>query len=102
MPFTPKEWKDFPDKSTPITAEALTDLEERIYEAASQQGDKFYEHNQSSPSDSWNITHNLGKKPSVTVVDSGGTQWHTEVQHINNNQCVARFSSPFSGKAYLN
>lgn len=102
MPFTPKDWKDFPDKSTPITAEALEDLEERVYEAAAAEGDKFYEHIQTTPSDTWEINHNLDKRPSITVVDSGGTQWHTEVQHINDNQCIARFSAPFSGKAYLN
>lgn len=102
MSFTPKDWKDFPDKSTPITAEALEDLESRVYEAAAAEGDKFYEHIQTTPSDTWEINHNLDKRPSITVVDSGGTQWHTEVQHINDNQCIARFSAPFSGKAYLN
>jgi len=102
MPFTPKNWKDFPDKSTPITADSLKDLEQRVYDAAAADGDKFYQHTQSTPSASWTITHNLGKKPSVTVVDSGGTEWQTEVQHIDENQCIARFSAPFSGKAYLN
>ena len=30
MPFTVKDWKDFPDTSTPITAIALEDLETRV------------------------------------------------------------------------
>lgn len=30
MAFTPKDWKDSPDTSTPITAAALEDLEERV------------------------------------------------------------------------
>lgn len=29
MPFTPKDWRDYPDTSTPITAAALEDLETR-------------------------------------------------------------------------
>lgn len=34
MPFTPKDWKDLPDETTPITAEALEDLEERVTDYA--------------------------------------------------------------------
>src|SRR4051812_30091952 len=30
MPFTPKDWKDSPDPSTPITAVALEDMETRL------------------------------------------------------------------------
>lgn len=30
MPFTPKDWRDWPDTSTPITAAALEDLEARL------------------------------------------------------------------------
>lgn len=30
MPFTPKDWRNLPETSTPITAEALEDLETRV------------------------------------------------------------------------
>jgi hypothetical protein len=30
LPFTPKDWRDWPDTSTPITAAALEDLETRL------------------------------------------------------------------------
>lgn len=30
MPFTPKDWKDYPDTTTPINAAALEDLETRL------------------------------------------------------------------------
>lgn len=30
MAFTPKDWRDYPDTSTPITAAALEDLESRV------------------------------------------------------------------------
>ena len=72
MPFIPKDWKDYPETSTPIGADALKDLEQRVYDAAVADGDKFYQHTQSTPSDTWEIEHNLGKKPSVTIVDFDG------------------------------
>ncbi len=65
-------------------------------------GDRHYVHTQSTPSSSWTIRHELGKHPAVTVVDSGGTEWVAEVQHLSEQELVARFSNPFSGVAYLN
>ena len=68
----------------------------------SGEGDLNYTHNQPNPSAEWTITHNLGKFPSVSVADSGGNQWQTEVDYVDENTCIVRFSSAFSGKAYLN
>lgn len=34
MAFTPKDWKNYPDTTTPITAEALEDLEDRVTDYA--------------------------------------------------------------------
>jgi hypothetical protein len=65
-------------------------------------GDKHYQHVQATPSATWSITHNLGKRPSVTVVDSGGNEWITKVEHVSDNALVIRFTAPFSGNAYLN
>lgn len=60
-----------------------------------------YEHTQGSVSTSWVITHNLGFKPNVTVVDSGGTIYEGEITYTNLNSLTVSFSSAFSGKAYL-
>ena len=60
------------------------------------------EFNQMSPSNTWSIIHNLGKYPSVTVVDSGGTVVDGNVNYINDNTIEIEFSFSFSGKAYLN
>jgi hypothetical protein len=57
---------------------------------------------QASSSNRWEINHKLGKFPSVTVVDSAGTTVIGDVQYIDNNNVVIEFSSPFTGKAYLN
>ena len=59
-------------------------------------------HNQTVSSSTWNITHNLNKYPSVSVVDSSNEEVIGEVQHINPNSLTVKFSEPFSGKAFLN
>lgn len=64
--------------------------------------DKNYVHNQSVSSAIWSIAHNLAKYPSVTVVDTGGTEVHGSVVHIDINNCQASFSVPFSGAAFCN
>lgn len=65
-------------------------------------GDKTYVHTQSVPSDTWEITHNLGKYPSVSVIDSAGTQVQGEVTYSSINKATIKFSVAFSGKATLN
>jgi hypothetical protein len=59
-------------------------------------------HNQTVSSNTWSITHNLNKYPSVSVVDSSNEEVIGEVQHINSNSLTVKFSAPFSGKAFLN
>jgi hypothetical protein len=69
---------------------------------ATQSTDKHYTHNQGVASDTWTITHNLGKMPSVSVTDSAGTQAVGEISYVSLNQLIVYFTVPFSGKAYLN
>ena len=64
--------------------------------------DAYFVFTQGVASDTWNITHNLGKNPSVTVVDSAGNEMQGQTIYINDNQLQLCFSAPFSGKAYLN
>jgi hypothetical protein len=59
-------------------------------------------HNQTVSSSTWNVTHNLNKYPSVSVVDSSNEEVIGEVQHTNSNSLTVKFSAPFSGKAFLN
>tara|TARA_R100000329_G_C7610961_1_gene216798 strand:+ start:872 stop:1126 length:255 start_codon:yes stop_codon:yes gene_type:complete len=70
-------------------------------------GDITYTHNQSTTSDTWTITHNLHRFPSVTVVDSGGTIVLGNVVYNSNKQLTITFfqggsALAFQGKAYLN
>lgn len=64
--------------------------------------DARLEYEQATSSDVWSINHNLNKKPSVTIVDSGDNVVVGEVQYIDNNNITVSFSATFSGKAYLN
>ena len=58
--------------------------------------------NQSIPSTTWTITHNLGKFCSVEVVSASHIIKYGNVTYINSNSLTITFSAPFSGKAYLN
>ncbi len=64
--------------------------------------DAYYHHIQSLPAAVWTITHNLGKKPSVEVIDSAGDNWFGVVAYLSDNQLTITFSAAFSGDAYLN
>lgn len=48
------------------------------------------------------ITHNLGYEPSTVLVDSAGTEYLHEVEHINVNQCVVRWIGPMTGYVICN
>lgn len=61
-----------------------------------------FEHYQAVPSATWAITHNMDKKPSVTVLDSGGDENFGNVIYVDNNSIQINFSAAFSGYAYLN
>jgi len=61
-----------------------------------------YTHTQIAASSSWSVTHNLGKFPSVSIVDSGNHVVIGDVEYINSNELIITFTSAFSGKAYLN
>jgi len=60
-----------------------------------------YEHMQGSASNSWTITHNLGFKPNVTVIDSAGNIVEGEIAYTNTNSLTVSFQSAFSGTAYI-
>lgn len=64
--------------------------------------DKSYVHHQNISSTTWNITHFLGKRPSVTVVDSSDRVVYGNINYIDDDSLTLSFSSAFSGKAYLN
>jgi hypothetical protein len=64
--------------------------------------DKNYVYTQAVPSTVWNITHNLNKLPSVTVVNINNVTVYGEVIYVDLNNLRIEFSAGFSGKAYMN
>ena len=66
------------------------------------EADKTFEFTQAVPSLVWSIQHNLGKFPSVSVVDTGNTTVITQIDYIDNNNLTITNSAQFAGKAYLN
>lgn len=94
-----------PDISDATKGQYLTNDGDKVYWAEVQGGgggDKSFTFTQSVAANTWSITHNLGKYPSVTVVDSGGNVVIGDVAYDSVNALTCTFSAPFSGKAYLN
>jgi hypothetical protein len=60
-----------------------------------------YAHDQSTASAIWSITHNLGYKPNVSIVDSAGSQVEGDVVYLDLNSLEVHFAFAFGGWAYL-
>lgn len=66
-------------------------------------GDLSFVFTQNVAATAWSITHNLGKRPSVSVFDSGGSgPFEGDVLHVNDTSLTVTFAFAFSGVAYLN
>lgn len=59
-------------------------------------------HDQQTAADTWEITHNLGKYPAVTVIDSAGDQVEGDLQYLGLNTVRITFGAAFSGRAFFN
>jgi hypothetical protein len=66
------------------------------------ENDKTFVFDQVTPATLWNVTHNLGKFPSVTVVDSANTVIQAQVNQISVNSLDIILNNATSGKAYIN
>ena len=81
-------------------------VKDRFYDFAvftlSTQGVPTFIFNQGVPASTWNIQHNLGKFPSITVVDTAGTVVMGQYDYVDNNNITLTFAAGFAGKAYLN
>lgn len=59
----------------------------------------YYQHNQNSPNQVWNINHNLGFRPNIACFTVGGAEVIVEILHISDNQAQARFDITMAGYA---
>ena len=60
-----------------------------------------FTHSQVSAATLWTINHNLGMRPAVTILDTGGNEVEADVMHTSFNQLVIRFAIPVAGIARL-
>ena len=81
-------------------------VENQFYDFAvftlATQGTPTFIFTQGVAATTWDITHNLGKFPSVSVINNNNIVINGEVTYIDNNNIQLNFSAGFSGKAYLN
>lgn len=66
-----------------------------------RQAELGYVHTQTVASATWTVNHNLEFVPNITVVDTGENVIEGSYEYPSATQVILRFSSPFSGKAYL-
>ncbi len=61
-----------------------------------------YTHVQSLPSSVWTVAHNLGRYPSITVVDNLGGELLADVRYLDDDLAQITHSVPLIGRAYCN
>ena len=90
---------------TPIAGNGNFDVD-KFYDFAvftlSSAGAPTFVFTQGVAATTWNIQHNLGKFPSITVIDTGDTVVTGEYNYTSNTNVILTFSAAFAGKAYLN
>ncbi|WP_313237681.1 hypothetical protein [Delftia acidovorans] len=61
-----------------------------------------YTHTQGNPAAVWTIAHNLGRHPSITVVDNLGGQLYPDVRYLDADIAQITHSVPLTGRAFCN
>jgi hypothetical protein len=74
----------------------VTELQDEIGQSATLEFD------QTEASTLWTIAHNLGRRPSVTTVDTVGDEIEGQVHYVDANTVQVAFSPAVAGKAFLN
>ena len=64
--------------------------------------DANYVHDHPVPSATWDITHNLNKYPSITIVDTSDTSLEGKIEYLDLDTVRLTFNSAFAGKAVFN
>lgn len=99
------ELTDTPDnkvgQSLKLVRVSLDETKHEYVDPGTLGNDLNYTHVQAS-SISWAIPHNLGKIPSVTVIDGSGNRVHGDVDYVDLNNLTITFNTAFAGTAYLN
>jgi hypothetical protein len=54
------------------------------------------------PAITWNINHDMGKHPAVSVLNSSGDEVEAEINYVDVDNIIITFNAAFAGKATLN
>lgn len=92
------DWVVNDDGTEPVSDTTTHAKLEAILEKLSPQR---YIHVQSQPNTVWNVTHNLGLLPQVTILNSAGQVVMGQVDYLDNFNVRLTFSAAFSGLAIL-
>lgn len=91
---------DFGSGNVSLQAEDV--IEFRAGQWRKKSKDKNFVYEQGTPSATWIINHYMGKYPSVSVIDSSGSEVEGEVTYNNIDTLTIEFNGGFSGTATLN
>jgi len=65
-------------------------------------GDLTFLYTEPTPQILWTLAHNMGKFPSVTVLNTSGDEVEAFVNHVDDNNLSITFNTATSGTATLN
>ena len=81
----------------------LTDIVLETWEAiGTGSGDKNFTYTQAVPATVWNINHNLGKYPSVTIYSTTMEVVDAQIDYVDTNNVTITFNNSYAGSATLN
>ena len=75
---------------------------EEVGAGGNASGDKSFEFSPTSPELMWVVQHDLGKYPSVTVLNTSNEVVECYVNHTDKNKAVLTFNIAFEGTAIFN
>lgn len=96
------EAKGYKNEAAQSAQNAAASADRAEAAAESIVSDKTFVFEQGEASDTWEIEHNLGKFPSVEIVDTAGSRFFPAIQWVDENKCIATMNGATKGKAYLN
>jgi hypothetical protein len=62
-------------------------------------GGSQYVHSQTTPAATWNVNHNLGYFPHITIIMDDGTMVVADIDQLDANSAIITFPTPYTGKA---
>jgi hypothetical protein len=89
------------DKSVILTATKQGPAGPKGDTGSAGPGSTYYNHAQTAASTTWTINHNLGRIPSITVIDTAGSEIEGDYAYPSVNTVVLTFSAATGGTAYL-